>query len=106
MACFLLALAACSGLTSSDSTPVAIEFVAPPDTIVVGDTVPLHILALNRSGDSIVGAPLTLFSLDTDTIAVDSARLAVIGLLAGHGRVVARSGNLPSFPLTIVVKLP
>jgi hypothetical protein len=100
----LLALAACSGLTSSDTTPVAVEFVAPPDTIAVADTVPLHIRALNRTGDSIVGASIVLVSLTPDTIGVDSARLAVIGLLAGRGRVVARAGSLPSNALTIVVK--
>jgi len=100
----LLALAACSGLTSSDTTPIAVEFVAPPDTIAVGDTVPLHVRALNRSGDSIVGTPIALIPLAPDTLGVDSARLAVIGRLAGHGRVVARAGNLPSNPLTIVVK--
>jgi hypothetical protein len=99
-------VAACSGLTSSASTPVAIEFVEPPDTVAVGDTVPLHIRVLNRDGDSIPGAPVLLFSLDPDTLGVDSARLAVVGVAPGPGRVVARSGELSSNPFRIIVTAP
>jgi hypothetical protein len=85
---------------------VAIQFVSPPDTILVNDTVPLQVRVLNRAGDSIPGAVVTLTSLDPDTIGIDSARQAVIGIVAGSGRVVARSGSLPSDPFRIVVKVP
>ena len=78
--------------------------VAPPDTIVVGDTVPIEVHALNRSGDSIPGAPLELVSNHPDTVAVVSGTLAVVGLVPGRGDVFARTGNLPSAVFRIVVK--
>ena len=86
------------------SVPVAIEFVQPPDSMHVGDTVALHIRVLNRSGDSIVGAPLIIFSNDADTMAVDSVQLLVIAKVKGTGRIVARSGTFPSNPLLIPIK--
>jgi hypothetical protein len=69
----------------------------------VGDTVAIHVRALNRSGDSILGAPIFLASLNPDTLGVDTAKTAVIGRLKGVGRFVAKSGTLPSpiFPITI-----
>jgi len=70
----------------------------------VGDTVVLHIRVLNRSNDSIAGAPIALFSNDPDTMAVDTARLAVVAKIVGTGRIVARSGDLPSAPLLIPIK--
>jgi len=83
---------------------VAIQIVNKPDSIHVGDTVFIHVRALNRSGDSIPGAPITLDVENPDTIGVDTARQAVIGRAVGAGRVVAKSGNLPSDPFTILVK--
>ena len=94
----------CRGLVSGDSTPVAVQVVAPPDTILVGDTIPIDVRVLNRSGDSIPGAPVALVSLNPDTIGVDSARLAVVGLAAGPGQVIAKAGSLPSQPFRIIVK--
>jgi hypothetical protein len=96
--------AACKGLVSGDATPVAIVVLNPPDTILLGDTVDIIARALNRSGDTIGGAPIALQSLKPDTIGIDSARLAVIGLASGSGDVLARSGNLPSSTFRIVVQ--
>lgn len=84
--------------------PVAVLFVQPPDSMHVGDTVVLRVRVLNRAGDSIPGAPIVLFSENPDTMGVDSARFAVIAKIVGTGRVVARSGTLPSDPLPIPIK--
>jgi hypothetical protein len=102
----LLALPACTGLTSGENEPVAIEVIGAPDTILVNDTVPIHIRALNRSGDSIPDAPLRLFSLTPDTLGVDSARLAVIGLAPGPGWAVAAVARLSSDSFRIIVRAP
>jgi hypothetical protein len=69
----------------------------------VGDTLVLRVRVLNRSGDSIPGAPVALVSLDS-LMAVDSARFAVIAKFAGTGHVVAKSGSLPSDPLPITIQ--
>ena len=106
MASVLSLAAACTGLTGGDSEAVAIEFVAPPDTITVNETTVVNVRVLNRSGDSIPGAAWVLLSLSPDTIGIDSARHAVIGLMAGAGRILARTGDLPSAPFRIVVKQP
>ena len=97
-------MVSCQGLVSGDSTPVAVQVVAPPESLLVGDTVPVEVHALNRSGDSIPGAALFLVSLNPDTIGIDSARLAVIGLAVGPGQVIAKVGSLPSQPFRILVK--
>jgi hypothetical protein len=94
----------CRGLVSGDSTPVAVQVVAPPDSLLIGDTVPIEVHVLNRSGDSIPGAPIALVSLNPDTIGIDSARQAVVGIAAGPGQVIAKTGSLPSQPFRIVVK--
>lgn len=95
----------CKGLVSGDSTPVAVQVVAPPDSIHVGDTVTIEVHVLNRSGDSIPGAPIALFALTPDTaVGIDSARQAVVGLKVGSGSVVAKTGSLPSQPFLILVK--
>ena len=101
----LAAGASCSGIVSGDE-PVAIEFVAPPDTVLVDDTVVMNVRVLNRAGDSIPGAPVRLIALNPDTLAVDSALQAVIGRAPGPGRVVAWSGSLPSDPFRIIVVAP
>jgi hypothetical protein len=69
----------------------------------VGDTVVLHVRVLNRSGDSIPGAPVSLFPVDS-LVTVDSARFAVVAQFIGIGHVVAKSGSLPSEPLPIPIK--
>lgn len=70
----------------------------------MGDTVVIRVRVLNRSGDSIIGAPVELVSLNPDTLGVDNARTAVIGKIKGSGRAIARSGDLPSAPFAIPVK--
>ena len=102
-ACCFLALA-CEGLTSAADKPVAIEIVDPPDTVAVGDTAAVHVRVLNRDGDSIVGAAVSLVSLTPDTLGVDNSRIAVVGRMAGPGRAIAVAGNLPSAPFPVVVK--
>ena len=82
---------------------MAVQFVQPPDSMHVGDTVVMHVRVLNRAGDSIPGAPIVLFSQDS-LLAVDSARFAVIAEFAGLGHVVARTGSLPSDPLAIPIR--
>jgi hypothetical protein len=86
------------------SVPVAVQFVQPPDSMHVGDTLVLRVRVLNRAGDSIPGAPVALVALNPDTMDVDTARFAVIAKIVGTGRVVAKSGSLPSDPLPIPIK--
>lgn len=93
----------CEGLSSAEDKPVAIEIVAPPDSILVGDTIVIQVRVLNRSGDSIPGAVVTLISLTPDTLGVDNARLAVIGKAVGPGRAIAESG-IRSEPFPVLVK--
>jgi hypothetical protein len=81
-----------------------VQFVQVPDSMHVGDTLVLHVRVLNRSGDSIPGAPVALIALNPDTMDVDSARFAVVAKIVGIGRVVAKSGSLPSDPLPIPIK--
>lgn len=104
----LAGLIACKGLSSDG--PVAIEFVQPPDSILVGQTLTLHIRALDRSGDS-TAATIYLVALNPDTLATDSVALSITGVATNatknaHGRVVARAGNLRSEPLSIKVTAP
>ncbi len=70
----------------------------------MGQTIPIHVRVLNRSGDSIVGAPVVLISLTPDTLGIDTPQVALVGKIAGHGRAFARSGDLPSDPFPVVVK--
>lgn len=83
---------------------MAIDVVAPPDSILLNDTIVIHLRVLNRSGDSIIGAPVALVSLTPDTLGIDSARTAVVGKRKGPGRAIARSGDLVSVPFAVVVK--
>lgn len=96
--------AACKGFTEANDQPVAIEFVGAPDTVAVGDTAFVPVRVLNRAGDSIPGAPITLTSLNPDTLGVDSATQSVFGKLPGPARIVAASGSLRSSPFAIRVK--
>jgi hypothetical protein len=70
----------------------------------VGDTIDIHVRVLNRSGDSIPGAVVTLVSLTPETLGVDNARIAVVGKTVGPGRAIAVSGSLPSDAFTVLVK--
>ena len=84
--------------------PVAVQFVQPPDSMHVNDTVLLHVQILNRSGDTIPGLPILLSALDT-LVSVDTTRVAVIAKHTGIGHVVARTtSGPPSAPLPIPIK--
>ena len=72
-----------------------------PDTIHVNDTIPIHVRVFNRSGDSIVGAPVFLTVTNDTLMGIDTARTAVIGKKPGTDSLVARSGSLPSAPFRI-----
>jgi hypothetical protein len=104
-ACCVLALS-CEGFTAGSNEAIAVQLVNPPDTILVNDTVVIQVRVLNRSGDSIPGAPVAIHSLAPDTLGVDSARMAIVGLKPGRANfvAVARSSNLPSAPFPVVVK--
>ncbi len=64
---------------------------------------PLHVRVLDRAGDSIVGAKVSIVSLNPDTVGVDTTRLAVFGITPGSGSVVAFTGALTSTPLRVTV---
>lgn len=83
---------------------MALELVGLPDSIHVGETLAVHVRVLNRSGDSIPNAVVTLVSLTPDTLGVDNAKVAIFGKLAGQGRAIAVSGTLPSEPFAVPVK--
>ena len=85
--------------------PVAIEFVTQANPWVeVNDTLPLAVRVLDRAGDSIPGAPVSLVVIDTVSLGLDSAHNAVIGRdTATSARVVAVSGSLRSAPLSLRV---
>ena len=78
--------------------------VFPPDTIAVGDSVPLTIEALNRSGTVIPGAAVFLLSLTPDTLGIGLDSVSVIGVAPGPGIAQAGIGNLRSTPFPIVVR--
>lgn len=72
--------------------------------VEVGDTLRLQVRVLNRGGDTVPGAAVSLAVVDTAYLTLDSADLAVIGrdtTAAAH--VVALSGALRSDPLSIRV---
>ena len=97
----ILALAACSDLSSDDETVVALQVTSPPGALVeVGDTVTYSVIALNRNGDPIA-ATIRWSTPDTATIAVDSLSGVVLGKKPGPGRVQAISDGLVS-PLNIL----
>jgi hypothetical protein len=97
----VLALAACSDLSSSDDTVIALQVTSPPGaTVEVGDTVTYTVVALNRNGD-VIAAAIVWSTPDTATIAVDSATGVVLGKLPGQARVQASTDGLVS-PLNIL----
>jgi hypothetical protein len=105
-ALLVLSLVACRGFLSDESSPVALQVIAPPESLAVGDTAAITAEALNRSGEVIPGAPMFLVSLDPDTIGVSAAGLAVVGLQPGPGEVLVGTGNLRSAPFRIIVYQP
>jgi hypothetical protein len=103
--CLLVFGPACTNLTTDLTRPVAIEFVTQASPFVeVNDTLPLVVRVLDRAGDSIPGAPVSLLVLDTAALGLDSAHQAVFGRApATSARVVAVSGSLRSDPLSLRV---
>lgn len=99
-------LLGCEGLTSGDGDPVAIEFIDPPDSILVGETLTVQVRALNRSGDSIPGVIPKLLSENPDTLAVTDDSTAIIGRIAGPGRMRAVIGDLQTAIFPIPVRTP
>jgi hypothetical protein len=72
--------------------------------VEVNDTLPLVVRVLDRAGDSIAGAPVSLVVIDTASLGLDSAHNAVIGRApATSAKVVAVSGSLRSDPLSLRV---
>jgi hypothetical protein len=111
VACALASLGGgCQGYSTDLSAPVAIEIVTtrlPPFRVEEADTFRVRVVVLDRGGDSIVGRPVRLLSLNPDTLAIDSADFGLVGVRPGSGRVVAISGNLQSAPLVVsVVRAP
>ena len=104
----MAAVLGCTGLTSGDSDPVAIELDAPPSTIAVNETITIVTRALNRSGGVIPGVIPVLIPLNPDTLGVTDDGSALIGRLAGAGRYVAAiSGtNLQTSTFPISVTTP
>jgi hypothetical protein len=98
--------AACSAITGDSDQPVALEFVAPPDTVLVGETAFVAVRVLNRAGDSIPGADVSLLALNPDTLDVVPDTTLVVGVAPGPGRIVAASAGLRSEPFRIIVKSP
>jgi len=89
--------------------------VDPPDTILIGDTVPVTIEALNRSGNVIPGAPVFLKFVDTlsariigiaDSVYVVGLPFDTTVAKDSSGQVAAGVSNLTSFPFRIVVRAP
>jgi hypothetical protein len=108
VACALAVLGThCSSISSDAKAPLAIEFVLPrfASTLTVQefDTVPIVVHVLDHAGDTIPGAPVRLISFATDTLAVDTQPLGLIGVRPGHSRLVASSGNLRTDPLAVTV---
>jgi len=70
----------------------------------VNDTLLLTVRVLDRAGDSVPGAPVSLVVVDTAYLRLDSAHNAVIGRApATSAKVVAVSGSLRSDPLSLRV---
>ena len=70
----------------------------------MGDTLRLHVRVLDRGGDTIPDAAVSLAVVDTAYLTLDSAAFAVIGrATTTAARVVALAGSLRSDPLSIKV---
>lgn len=93
---------ACKALSPDFDAVIAIEVTLPDSGVVaVGDTLRPQGKALDGRGDS-TAATIIWSALDS-TIRVDSLTGATVGLLAGTGRLVARSGALISNPAIVTV---
>jgi len=95
----------CSSLAPNLDEAIAIDVVVPDSgRFELGDTLRLSAVALNGRGDT-VSATITWSALDS-TLQVDSTTGAVVGTLAGSGRVEAHAGTLRSNPITLLVLPP
>ena len=85
--------------------PIAVAFVTQTNPFVeVHDTLRLVVRVLDRAGDSLPDAPVSLVVIDTAFLGLDSAHNAVIGRApAPSAKVVAVSGSLRSDPLSLRV---
>ena len=63
----------------------------------------VSVVVLNRAGDTVPGQNARLVALNPDTLVVDSAISALVGVVPGIGRVVAFAGNLSSAPFNVTV---
>ncbi len=99
----LLGLAACSDITAtSDGVATLLIEIPSPAQVEVGETIGLVATPLDANGE-VVAAPVYWIALDS-TVAVDSAAGLLTGLIPkSTGRVVARTGDLYSSPLSFSV---
>ena len=103
---FLLALAACSSLTTTEGGVASITIEVPsPAEVEVEGTIQLRATARGGDGE-VLDIPIYWRALDT-TIAVDSVAGVLTGLSAGKtGKVVARAVDLYSAVATFTVIPP
>ena len=93
---------ACGKLGTDLSQVIALQ-VTVRDTVEEGDTLRAHAVPFTGAGDS-VAAPISWACLDTAFLTVvDTVAGTFVGNEAGTARIQARSGNLRSNPLSIVV---
>lgn len=105
--------AACTDVGTDPNAPFAIELAPQPfPSIVLGDSlrdsagqvIGLHAIVFNAQGDTIPGAPVRYYAIDTvPRIAIDSITGALVALDTGLARVVARIGSLQSVIDTVLV---
>jgi len=97
----ILALPACSELTSDSNVPIVLEIRAPAGVpggnpiVEIGDTFQLNARALNQDGDS-VAAVLVWRTADTALVFLDSLTGYISGKQVGTARVQVKSGSLTS----------
>lgn len=93
----VVALAACSDLSTTDGGVVALDVERPAVTqLEVGDSLQMVARALDAEGEEVPDATVWWTTPDT-TVRVDSAGGWVVPLVPGvQGRVLARSGSLVS----------
>jgi len=100
---FLLALAACSNLSTTEGGVASVTIEVPsPAEVEVDGTIQLRAIARGADGE-VLDTPIYWRALDT-TIAVDSVAGLLTGIAAGKtGKVVARAVDLYSAVATFTV---
>ena len=97
----ILAVPACSDLTSDSTVPIVLEIRAPAGIaggnpiVEIGDTFQLTARALNQDGDS-VAAVMVWRTLDTGLVFLDSLTGQISGKKVGPARIQVKSGTLTS----------